>query len=144
MSWIYKRKVKYYETDRMGVVHHSNYLRLIEDARMDWLNDNVMNYHKMEEMGVIIPAASAEGKFISFLHYDDPFSVEIKLIKFNGVKMTFSYIVRNSDTDKICYTGKSSHFLANGNSDNEYKPYLSFRKKYPEIYEKIKSLVEEE
>ena len=103
MSWTYTRRVKYYETDRMGVVHHSNYLRLIEDARMDWLNDNVMNYCDMEHMGIIIPAASAYGEFISFLHYDDPFSVEIKLIEFKGIKMTFSYVVRNTDTDVICY-----------------------------------------
>ena len=41
MSWEYNRRVKYYETDRMGVVHHSNYLRLLEDARMDWLGDNI-------------------------------------------------------------------------------------------------------
>lgn len=144
MSWTYTRRVKYYETDRMGVVHHSNYLRLIEDARMDWLNDNVMNYCKMENMGIIIPAASAYGEFIAFLHYDDPFSVEIKLIEFKGIKMTFSYVVRNTDTDVICYKGKSSHFFACGNSDVGYKPFLSFRKKYPEIYEKVKSFVEEE
>ena len=111
---------------------------------MDWLNDNVMNYCDMEHMGIIIPAASAYGEFISFLHYDDPFSVEIKLIEFKGIKMTFSYVVRNTDTDVICYKGKSSHFFACGNSDVGYKPFLSFRKKYPEIYEKVKSFVEEE
>ena len=42
MSWEYNRRVKYYETDRMGVVHHSNYLRLLEDARMDWLGDTTI------------------------------------------------------------------------------------------------------
>ena len=55
MSWEYNRRVKYYETDRMGVVHHSNYLRLLEDARMDWLGDNLITYSELERSGVIIP-----------------------------------------------------------------------------------------
>ena len=54
MSWEYNRRVKYYETDRMGVVHHSNYLRLLEDARMDWLGDNLISYSELEKSGVII------------------------------------------------------------------------------------------
>lgn len=143
MSWKYRRRVKYYETDRMGVVHHSNYLRILEDARMDWLNDNLMNYCEMEHMGIIIPAASASGKFISFLYYDSPFTVEVKLIKFSGITMTFSYNVFNESNQKLCYCGTSSHFFASENSEKEYKPMLSFRKKFPELYAKLISLVEE-
>ena len=54
----YKRRVKYYETDRMGVVHHSNYLKIIEEARIKWCDDNIMKYSEMEKRGCIIPAAS--------------------------------------------------------------------------------------
>lgn len=64
MSWEYNRRVKYYETDRMGVVHHSNYLRLLEDARMDWLGDNLISYSELEKSGVIIPCVSASGEFL--------------------------------------------------------------------------------
>ena len=89
--WEYRRKVRYYETDRMGVVHHSNYLRLIEDARMDWIRDHVMNYNDMEKLGLIIPAVSASGNFKAFLRYDDEFSVTMKLVKFTGVRLEFTY-----------------------------------------------------
>ena len=71
MSWEYNRRVKYYETDRMGVVHHSNYLRLLEDARMDWLGENLITYSELERLGVIIPCVSASGNFLNYLRYDD-------------------------------------------------------------------------
>lgn len=134
MCWTYTRRVKYYETDRMGVVHHSNYLRIIEDARMEWLRDNVMSYSEMENLGIIIPAVSAAGKFLSFLHFDDPFTIMVKLTKFVGVKMEFFYQICNSNTGELCYEGESAHFLAYG---EQYRPFLSIRKKYPEIYNKL-------
>ncbi len=138
--WEYSRRVRYYETDRMGVVHHSNYLRIIEDARMEWMRANVMSYGEMEKLGIVIPAVSASEKFLSFLHFDDLFRVAVKLVKFTGVKLDFEYQIHNADTGKLCYEGESSHFLSDGTKD--YRPYLSFRKKFPEIYERIVSNAE--
>ena len=103
--WEYRRKVRYYETDRMGVVHHSNYLRLIEDDRMDWIRDHVMNYNDMEKLGLIIPAVSASGNFKAFLRYDDEFSVTMKLVKFTGVRLEFTYEIHNTQTGELCYDG---------------------------------------
>lgn len=137
--WTYSRRVKYYETDRMGVVHHSNYLRLIEDARMEWLRDNVISYGEMEKLGIIIPAVSAAEKFLAFLRFDDPFTIMVKLKKFAGVKMEFFYQIHNSDTNELCYEGESAHFLA---CNENYRPFISVRKKYPEIYNKFVSLAE--
>lgn len=132
--WEYCRKVRYYETDRMGVVHHSNYLRLIEDARMDWLEDHVMNYNEMEQMGVIIPAVSATGNFKMFLRYDDKFSIRVKLVKFTGVRMKFEYEIYNVDTGVLCYDGESEHYFAEA---EEYRP-ISIKKKYPEMFKAFK------
>lgn len=141
MAWEYRRRVKYYETDRMGVVHHSNYLRIIEDARMEWLRDNLTSYREMEEKGIIIPAISASENFKGYLHFDDPFKVAVKLVSFKGVKMTFSYEIINTNNNELCYEGISSHFFA---VDKSYKPYLNFRKDFPHIYNKIKSLLDTE
>ncbi len=102
----------------MGVVHHSNYLRLLEDARMDWLGDNLITYSEL---------------------YDDPFKVVMRLTGFKGVKMSFAYEIINTDTNELCYKGVSSHFFA---KDGSYKPYLSFRKEFPELYQKMNELVE--
>ena len=144
MSWTYHRRVRYYETDRMGVVHHSNYLRLIEDARMDWLEANVINYRKLEDLGVIIPCAAASGKFLAFLRYDDPFSVEVKLVQYSGVKMVFNYEVRNSDTGVLCYSGESTHFFSTDSqrTGKEYAP-MAIKHKFPELHQKFLDMVEE-
>lgn len=143
MSWTYHRRVRYYETDRMGVVHHSNYLRLIEDARMDWLDANIMNYKQMEDLGVIIPCAAASEHFLAFLRYDDPFSVEVKLVQYSGVRMVFRYEVRNTDTDVLCYTGESTHFFSSDSrrTGKEYAP-IAIKHILPELHQKFLNLVE--
>ncbi len=138
MSWVYQRRVKYYETDRMGVVHHSNYLRFLEDARMDWIRDHLMPYVQMEHMGIIVPTVSASGQFKHFLRYDDPFAVSVTLVQYSGVKLGFSYEIHNSDTGVLCYTGESEHYFSTG---QEYRP-ISLKRKYPELHEKMLALLE--
>ena len=54
----YERQVKYYETDKMGVVHHSNYIRWFEEARVEFMRDNDISYRHMEEEGIQIPVVS--------------------------------------------------------------------------------------
>ena len=133
----YKRRVRYYETDRMGVVHHSNYLRIIEEARLQWCNEYIMDYRELERNGCIIPAASASENFLNYLRFDDPFSVEVTLKEYKGIKMTFAYKIHNEETGELCYTGESSHFFAK-QSGTDYLPYLSFRKDFPKLHEKLK------
>ena len=114
MSWTYSRRVHYYETDRMGVVHHSNYLRYLEEARVDWFNCLVMPYRELEALGAVMPVIAARGNFKAFLHFDDPFSVETRLIFYNGVRLTVAYEVRNADTGDLCYEGETEHcFVSN-------------------------------
>lgn len=133
--WMYHRRVKYYETDRMGVVHQSNYLRLLEDARMDWIGDHVMNYCAMEQLGIVIPAVSAVGNFKAFLRYDDPFSVAIRLVEYTGVRLRFVYEVRNEDTGELCYDGETVHCFTL-ESGREYRP-ISIKRKFPQLHEKF-------
>ena len=136
----YKRRVKYYETDRMGVVHHSNYLRIIEEARIEWLNSSLARYSELEKKGCIVPALAAEESFINYLRFDDPFRIEVELVEYKGVRMTFAYRIFNENTGELCYTGKSSHFFAKDNGDETYSPYLSFRKDFPEYDQKLREL----
>ena len=58
--WSFKRQVNYYETDRMGVVHHSNYLRYLEEARYVWMEEMGLPYPEFEKQGVIIPCTTAD------------------------------------------------------------------------------------
>lgn len=136
----YRRRVKYYETDRMGVVHHSNYLRIIEEARLQWCNENIMEYKEMEKRGCIIPAANACESFLDYLRFDDPFKVEVTLKEYKGIKMTFSYKIYNENNESLCYIGESSHFFAKECENEQYLPYLSFRKDFPEEHKKLLDL----
>lgn len=133
-----RRRVLYYETDRMGVVHHSNYLRLAEEARMNFLEQQVASYSGMEKQGIIIPCSSAQGNFRAYLRYDDPFSVLVRLTKFTGARLCFAYRILNDNTGQLCYDGTSEHFFAR---DGDYFP-ISLKKKAPELYQKFRALVE--
>lgn len=127
--WDYRRRVNYYETDRMGVVHHSNYLRLIEEARLAWIEQHVMRYSQIEKMGIIIPAISASGKFKEYLRFDDMFAVKVMPKKFNGARFSFTYQIFNVENDKLCYEGESEHCFV---ADGSYKP-ISLKRKFPEL-----------
>ena len=65
----YKHLVQYYETDQMGIVHHSNYIRWFEEARSFLLEENGFGYKKMEESGIISPVLSVNARYKSMTHY---------------------------------------------------------------------------
>jgi len=125
----------------MGVVHHSNYLRIIEEARLKWCDEKIMSYSEMEKRGCIIPAAWAKENFLSYLRFDNPFRVEVTLTEYKGIKMTFAYKIFNEDTGELCYTGESCHFFAKDCGNQEYLPYMSFRKDFPDQDKKLRALV---
>ena len=60
---VYEHKVQYYETDQMGIVHHSNYIRWFEEARVDVLDQIGIGYKKMEEAGVISPVLEVHAAY---------------------------------------------------------------------------------
>ncbi len=139
MSFSYTRKVKYYETDRMGVVHHSNYLRFLEDARVEWVDTLLTPYSELEKMGLIIPFIESYGKFRHFLQFGDEFRVDMKATRYNGIKMTFSYEIYNTETGDLCYTGTTTHYFAK--NEPGYRP-LSLKRTFPEIHEKIQAIMQ--
>ena len=68
---VYEHTINYYETDRMGIVHHSNYIRFFEEARIDYLKKIGLDYKKVEDMGLIMPVLGVECKYIKPLHFGD-------------------------------------------------------------------------
>lgn len=143
MTWCMHRKVKYYETDRMGVVHHSNYLRFLEEARMEWMEENIISYSALEELGVIVPCVSAQENFKDFLRFEEPFRIELKLTAYTGVRMGFGYEIYSEKTGKLCYSAQTTHYFSSDalKTGKEYMP-ISIKKKFPEIHEKMLALLE--
>ena len=133
----YRHKVQYYETDAMGIAHHSNYIRWFEEARTDYLEQIGYSYKRLEEEGIISPVLEIEAKYKSSVHYGDFVDIEVKLTSFNGVKFYFSYTIKDVKTGEICTTGTSGHCLL----DRQNRP-VRLKKINPKLYELLESLVE--
>ena len=93
-------KVRYYETDQMGIVHHSNYLKFFEFARIEWLEELKMPYHEIERNKIILPVVNCELKFLKPLVFGDTFKVEVHCSKKPKSSIEFSYEIFNSRGEK--------------------------------------------
>ena len=109
----YQHNAKYYETDQMGVVHHSNYIRWFEEARIDWMEQAGIHYDEMEARGIIIPVIGVSAEYKTMTHFRDTVEVFFHLDRYNGVRFAMSYQVRDAKTGELRCTGTSEHcFLA--------------------------------
>jgi acyl-CoA thioester hydrolase len=109
-----KIKVRYNETDQMGIVHHSNYLKFFEYARIEWLEKLKMPYQEIERNKIILPVVNSELKFLKPLVFGDSFKVEVHCSKKPTSSIEFSYEIFNSEGEKTT-VGKT--LLAFLNSD---------------------------
>lgn len=104
----YIHKVQYYETDKMGITHHSNYIRWFEEARVDFLEKAGMGFEKMEAMGVSSPVMSVKASYKRPTYFSENVLITIRLVRFTGIKFMFSYEVKNA-AGELCCTGESEH-----------------------------------
>jgi acyl-CoA thioester hydrolase len=101
-----KTRVRYSETDQMGVVYHGNYAQFFELGRTEWLRKLGVTYKDMELSGLMLPVISLNCRFIKSAKYDDILTIETILIKKPMVKIEFDYNIINQDNELIC-TGNS-------------------------------------
>ncbi|MGB5555795.1 MAG: thioesterase family protein [Flavobacteriaceae bacterium] len=92
-------RVRYAETDQMGVVYHGNYAQYLEMGRIEWLRRFDISYKIMEENGIFLPVVSLNINYLKPALYDDLITVETKLIKIPLVKIEFDYIIYNEAND---------------------------------------------
>lgn len=84
-------RVRYGETDQMGVVYHGNYLQYLEMGRVEWLRDLGISYKNMEENGIKLPVISVQLKYLKSAAYDDRITVRTWIKKIPQVKIEFDY-----------------------------------------------------
>lgn len=135
----YIRTINYYETDQMGIVHHSNYIRYFEEARLAWMGEIGVSYSALEKLGIIIPVTFVECRYKKPVRYGDTVEIRTRIAKFDGIKIEFSYEVVDSQTGEVHTTGKSGHCFL----DPDMRPLL-VKKKQPEIYQKIIAALQED
>lgn len=109
----YLHKVQYYETDQMGVVHHSNYIRWFEESRVDFMEQIETNYDAMERDGYLCPVTSVKCDYKSMTKFGDSVYIITKLTSFNGIKLVLTYQVIDSNTKELRAEGESSHCFIN-------------------------------
>ena len=132
MDFTFERKINYYETDRMGVVHHSNYIRFLEEARCQMLNINHMPYSSFEEQGVMIPVLGVNCHYKNHVTFDDIIEIKPFVKDFNGVRLTMGYEINNQKTGNLVLTGETKHCF----TDLNLRP-IRLQKQIPEFYEKF-------
>ncbi len=94
-------RVRYGETDQMGVVYHGNYAQFLEMGRVEWLRELGVSYKNMEEEGIILPVISISLNFKKSALYDDLITVETRLKKIPSVKIDFDYKIFNEKGDLL-------------------------------------------
>ena len=94
----YIHKVQYYETDRMGITHHSNYIRWMEEARTAFLEEIGWPYDKTEEEGLLSPVLSVNCQYRETTTYGDQVAITVKILKISPVKFTVGYEMYNMET----------------------------------------------
>ena len=128
----YRHKVKYYECDPMGVVHHSNYVRFMEEARVEMMDRLGFGYERMEADGVISPVLSLTCKFLRPAHFQEVVEISVRLSSSTAMKVSFSYEMRVEGN--VVMTAESTHcFLENG------RP-VSLEKRFPEFFAVLSEL----
>ncbi|MBQ6229866.1 MAG: acyl-CoA thioesterase [Eubacterium sp.] len=132
----YTRKINYYETDQMQVVHHSNYVRFMEEARLDLMEQVGLDYAAMEEKGIIIPVLDISCKYIFAVHYGDTIVVTPKITKLTPVRFSLSYEIKDAKSGEIRCEATSSHAFV----DTGFRP-MNMKRNFPELYAVLESLV---
>lgn len=96
-----KTRIRYGETDQMGVVYHANYVQFIEMGRTEWLRALGISYKEMEEAGVMLPVISIQINYKKSAYYDDVLTVRTTLKKLPSVKIEFEYEILNESKEII-------------------------------------------
>lgn len=140
MSFEYKRLINYYETDKMGIVHHSNYIRFLEEARCRWLENLDISMEKLEQIGYTIPTLEVYCKYKHHVTSGDTISIKPYISEYNGVRMTVSYEVTNIATGQVILEAWTKHCFTN----RDLRP-VNMKKqneKINKIFENLNKLVD--
>lgn len=105
----YEHHAQYYETDQMGCVHHSNYIRWMEEARVNLMEQIGCGYKAMEASGIMSPVLEVHCQYRSMVRFDDHVRIHVWVKEYNAIRMTLGYEMRDAATGELKTTGESRH-----------------------------------
>lgn len=114
--YIYKRKAQFHETDKMGIVHHANYLKWMEEARIEYMDSLGLTYRAMEdEYRIASPVASVNVDYKRYVEFGDELEIQVTVQKYNGAILEVCYNILNKTKDQQAASAWSKHcFLKDG------------------------------
>ena len=130
----YRHKVQYYETDKMGITHHSNYIRFMEEARVDFLSQIGWDYERLEEIGIVSPVTAVDCRFRSPTAFADVIETEVWIEEFKGARLKIGYLMKKSDGTVVCEAHSEHCFI---NADGHP---IRLKKEHPEFAEVLERL----
>lgn len=133
----YQHLVQYYETDKMGITHHSNYIRWMEEARIQALCEIGWPYEKLEAIGIGIPVIGIEAKYKKSTTFADTVFIELWLEEFRSVKMKIGYRMTNVAGETVL-EGASEHCFLNAQGG-----VIRVQREYPELADALRTLSKE-
>lgn len=101
-------RVRYCETDRMGIAHHGSYLDWFEEARTEWMRARGSSYRAMEDGGLLLQIVHAELRYRAPVTYDDEILVTTRVGERRRASITLEYEVRRADGDSLVATGRTT------------------------------------
>lgn len=138
MSHKYTHVVQYYETDKMGITHHSNYIRWMEEARVFFLEEIGWDFAKLESMGIVSPVLDIACTYRKSTTFSDQIFIEVFVQEFKGVKLSLAYTMTNEQGETVC-TARSVHAFL----DSEGRP-IRIKQQYPGFYKALQESGQEE
>ena len=92
-----KIKVRYCETDQMGLVHHGSYVNYFEEARISWISNLGLAYSEMEKSGIILPVSKLNVNYLKPAYFDDELDVYVELAELPTSRLIFNYIIKKDE-----------------------------------------------
>jgi len=132
----YCREVYYYETDRMDCVHHSNYIRWFEEARINFMREMGFPYDKLEASGIVSPVLHAGADYRSMCRFGERVLIDVSLVSYTGTRIGFSYRVADEATGALRCEGRTLHCFVNASG----RP-VALRKASPEYDKRVRELL---
>ena len=127
----YKHKVQYYETDKMGIVHHSNYIRWMEEARVDFLEKIDWSYDQLETVGLVSPVLSLNIDYNHPTYFSDIVSIDVEILELKMSKMRVGYKMTNEEGKVVAKCESSHGFLLSSG-----RPAI-LKRDFPGLYEAL-------
>ncbi|MBQ1352201.1 MAG: acyl-CoA thioesterase [Oscillospiraceae bacterium] len=140
MNTPYCRQIHYYETDKMGIAHHSNHIRWLEEARLDYMKKRGISYVHLETCHILMPVVSVSCEYKKAVKFDDEITVEAVLSFFNGVRAKYEYRIYTAEARNLVAVGASEHCFI----DEITRKPVSLKRAVPEYYYRMMQVAEDD